>query len=152
DFGVYKLLEDEVYAKGKGVGKGNGTYGTIAYNRGMMISFLTTEAIRTAQEKYGVGQHMTPEQIRWGFENLNIDDARLEETGMAGMMRPVHTTCEDHVGGDWARIAQWNGSEWDVISDWMQADQEFVAPIVKEEAEKYAAAKGMTPRDCSTVE
>ncbi|CAM5213828.1 hypothetical protein OURE66S_04225 [Oligella ureolytica] len=31
---------------------------------------------------------MTPEQIRWGFEILNIDDARLEETGMAGMVPP----------------------------------------------------------------
>ncbi|CAM5213835.1 hypothetical protein OURE66S_04226 [Oligella ureolytica] len=26
------------------MGKGNGTHGTIAYNRGMMISFLTVEA------------------------------------------------------------------------------------------------------------
>ncbi len=152
DFGVYDKLEEHVYANGKGVGKGNDTFGTMAYNRGMMISFLLTEAIRTAQEKYGVGQHMTPEQVRWGFENLNIDDARLEETGMAGMVRPVRTTCEDHVGGDWARIAQWDGTKWELISDWMQADQEFVAPLVQSEAEKYAASKGITPRDCSTVE
>lgn len=152
DFGVYQKLEDEVFGKGKGMGKSNGTHGTIAYNRGMMISFLTVEAIRTAQEKYGVGKHMSPEQIRWGFENLNIDDARLEETGMAGMVRPVRTTCEDHVGGDWARIAQWDGAKWEVISDWMQADQEFVAPLVEQEAKKYAEAKGITPRDCSSVE
>ena len=95
---------------------------------------------------------LNSEQIRWGFENLNIDEARLEETGMAGMMRPVRTTCEDHVGGDWARIAQWDGAKWEVISDWMQADQDFVKPIVMEEAKKYADAKGITPRDCSAVE
>src|SRR3546814_3221963 len=58
------------------------------------------EAIRTAQEKYGKGKHMTREQVRWGFENLNITKERLEELGFAKLMRPVKTSCSNHMGDD----------------------------------------------------
>ena len=33
---------------------------------------ITVEAIRKAQEKFGKGKAMTGEQVRWGFENLNL--------------------------------------------------------------------------------
>jgi branched-chain amino acid transport system substrate-binding protein len=47
---------------------------------------------------------VTGEQVRWGFENLNLDEARLEELGFEGVIRPVKTTCEDHMGSSWARV------------------------------------------------
>ncbi len=60
----------------KGTASKTDSFGTMAYNRGMVISMLQVEAIRTAQEKFGVGKHMTPEQVRWGFENLNLTEER----------------------------------------------------------------------------
>ncbi|HUG60016.1 MAG TPA: ABC transporter substrate-binding protein [Candidimonas sp.] len=146
---VHDELKKYVYDKGLGTDT-NGKYvGTIAHTRGMMISLLQVEAIRTAQEKYGKGKHMTREQVRWGFENLNITKERLEELGFAKLMRPVKTSCNNHMGDDWARIIQWNGAKFDIVSDWYQSDKKFIDPLVKDLAAKYATEKKITPQACA---
>lgn len=147
-----KVLDDlkkYVYDKGQGSDTTGNSMGTIAHTRGMIISMLQVEAIRTAQEKFGKGKSLTPEQVRWGFENLNLTQQRLDELGFGGVMRPVKTSCADHTGGDWARIAQWDGSKFVVKSDWYQADKSVLDPLVKEAAAKYAKEKNITPRNCA---
>ncbi|MDS1139320.1 ABC transporter substrate-binding protein [Pusillimonas sp. SM2304] len=145
---VHEDLKKHVYDKGQGSDSDGKYVGTIAHTRGMMISMLQVEAIRTAQEKYGKGKHMTPEQVRWGFENLNITQERLEELGFAELMKPVKTSCSNHMGDDWARIIQWNGSKFDIVSDWYQSDKKFVEPLVKDLAAKYASEKKLEVRQC----
>lgn len=145
---VHEDLKKYVYDKGQGTDTDGKYVGTIAHTRGMMISMLQVEAIRTAQEKYGKGQHMTPEQVRWGFENLNITQERLEELGFAKIMKPVKTSCSNHMGDDWARIIQWNGSKFEIVSDWYQSDKKYVEPLVKELGAKYAAEKKLEVRQC----
>ena len=86
------------------------------YNRGMVNAMLGVEAIRTAQEKFGK-KPLTGEQIRWGLENLNLTEARIKELGFEGMMKPIKFTCKDHQGADQARIQQWDGKAWKIISD-----------------------------------
>jgi branched-chain amino acid transport system substrate-binding protein len=145
---VHEDLKKHVYDKGQGSDT-NGKYvGTIAHTRGMMISMLQVEAIRTAQEKFGKGKHMTREQVQWGFENLNITKERLEELGFAKLMRPVKTSCSNHMGDDWARIIQWDGAKFNIVSDWYQSDKKFVDPLVKDLAAKYAAEKKLEVRKC----
>ncbi len=92
---------------------------------------------------------MTPEQVRWGYENLNLDQARLEQLGFAKLMRPVKTSCENHMGDDWARIIQWDGKKFDVVSDWYQSNPKYVQPLVKSLGDKYAAEKKLPTRDCA---
>ncbi|NYT84903.1 ABC transporter substrate-binding protein [Pollutimonas harenae] len=145
---VHQDLKKYVYDKGQGTDTDGKYVGTIAHTRGMMISMLQVEAIRTAQEKYGKGKHMTPEQVRWGFENLNITQERLEELGFAKLMKPVKTSCSNHMGDDWARIIQWNGSKFEIASDWYQSDKKYVGPLVKELAAKYAKEKKLEVRNC----
>ncbi|AEC21119.1 putative branched-chain amino acid transport system substrate-binding protein [Pusillimonas sp. T7-7] len=145
---VHEDLKKHVYDKGQGTDTDGKYVGTIAHTRGMMISMLQVEAIRTAQEKYGKGKHMTPEQVRWGFENLNITQERLEELGFAKLMKPVKTSCSNHMGDDWARIIQWNGSKFEIVSDWYQSDKKYVEPLVKELAAKYATEKKLEVRNC----
>ena len=146
---VYEDLKKHVYDKGDGSDKSaKSSLGTIAHTRGMMISMLQIEAIRAAQEKFGKGKHMTPEQVRWGFENLNLTQDRLKELGFDEIMRPVKTSCSNHMGDDWARIAQWDGAEFKVVSDWYQADKSVVDPLVKEAAQRSAKEKNITPRVC----
>lgn len=145
---VHEDLKKHVYDKGQGTDTDGKYVGTIAHTRGMMISMLQVEAIRTAQEKYGKGKHMTPEQVRWGFENLNITQERLEELGFAKLMKPVKTSCSNHMGDDWARIIQWNGSKFDIVSDWYQSDKKYVEPLVKDLAAKYATEKKLEVRKC----
>jgi branched-chain amino acid transport system substrate-binding protein len=145
-FGVHAEIKKSVLDKGKGHAKED--FGQVLYNRGLINSFVGTEAIRTAQAKFGK-QPMTGEQVRWGFENLDITEARIKEAGFEGMMKPLKLSCTDHQGADLARVQQWDGKEWKVISDWYTADRSVLDPLVAEQSAKYAAEKKITPVDCS---
>ena len=145
---VHDELKKFVYDKGQGTGAAD-EIGAIAHTRGMMIAMLQVEAIRTAQEKFGKGKSLTSEQVRWGFENLNLSADKLKALGFGEIMRPVKTSCSNHMGDDWARIVQWDGSKWETKSDWYQSDKSYIAPLVKEFAEKYAKDKNLKTRSCS---
>ncbi len=146
-FAVHGALERYVYGKGKGAAK-PGEIGQALYNVGLVGAMLGVEGIRKAQEKFGK-KPLTGEQVRWGLEHLDLDAARITELGLEGMMKPVKVSCADHEGARTARIQQWDGSAWKVISDWYTADETITEPIVKEMAAKYAAARKITPLDCS---
>lgn len=146
---VHDEVKAQLYDKGQGTAKDAAELGAMAHTRGMVISMLQVEAIRVAQEKYGKGKVMTPEQVRWGFENLNLTQARLNELGFGKILRPMQTSCSNHLGADWARVAQWDGSGWKVVSDWYQADKSMVEPLVKEYGEKYAKEKNVKMRTCN---
>ena len=123
------------------------------YMRGLMNAMVAVEGVRRAQEKFGKGQVMTPAQARWGYENLQIDDKRLAELGIADVMQPLATTCKDHMGPSAARAYTWNGSKWEVSSDWLHADPAVLNPLIKAAADKYAAEKKLTRRtgaDCQS--
>jgi len=145
-FKVHEDLEKYVVAKGKSVAKDD--FAQVLYNRGLINSMLGTEAVRTAQGKFGA-KPLTGEQIRWGFENLNLTAERIKELGFEGMLKPLKFTCSDHQGADQARIQQWDGKAWKTISDFYTADESILAPMVKAQAEQYAAEKKITPRDCA---
>jgi branched-chain amino acid transport system substrate-binding protein len=145
-FAVHADLEKHVVSKGKSVSKDD--FAQVLYNRGLVNSMLGTEAIRTAMKKYG-NKPMTGEQVRWGFENLDLTAARIKELGFEGMLTPLKLSCADHQGADVARVQQWDGKAWKVISDYYKADRTILDPMVKDQSAKYAADKKITPRDCS---
>lgn len=146
---VHEDLKKYLYDKGLGTDTDGKYFGTIGYTRGLMISMLQVESIRTAQAHFGKGKHMTPEQVQWGMEHLDLTKERLEELGFANLMRPVQTSCSNHMGDDWARIIQWDGKKFNVVSDWYQSNKDFIEPLVKELGAKYAAEKKLEKRDCS---
>ena len=122
--------------------------GMMYYNLGVIQGIIATEAIRTAQEKFG--KHpLTGEQVRWGLEHLSIDDKRLKQLGALAMMQPIKVSCADHEGGGLVKFKQWDGQKWNFISDWIEADKALVRPMVEAAAAKYAKEKGITLRDCS---
>ncbi|RYF63964.1 MAG: ABC transporter permease, partial [Comamonadaceae bacterium] len=88
------------------------------------------------------------EQVRWGFENLNLTADKLKALGFGEIMRPVKTSCANHMGDDWARIVQWDGGKWELKSDWYQSDKTYIDPLVKEYSAKYAKDKNIKPRAC----
>ena len=145
---VHDDLKKFVYDKKEGTASNMDEVGVVAHTRGMMISMLQVEAIRAAQDKYGKGKALTSEQVRWGFENLDLTAERLKALGFGEIMRPVKTSCDNHMGTDWARIIQWNGSKWDIQPTWYQADKTMVDPLVKEMSDKYAKEKNIKPRSC----
>ena len=97
---VIQEILNHVHGKGQGTGPKD-EVGSVLYTRGVIIQMLSIEAVRTAQEHFGKGKVMTSEQVRWGLENLNLDDKRLEALGFTGVMRPLRTTCADHMGSTW---------------------------------------------------
>lgn len=145
---VHDDLKKFVYDKGQGTASSASAIGAMAHTRGLMISMLQVEAIRAAQEKYGKGKALTSEQVRWGFENLNLTADKLKALGFGDIMRPVQTSCSNHMGTDWARIVQWDGTKWQNTSDWYQADKSNIDPLVKEYADKYATDKKIKRRSC----
>jgi branched-chain amino acid transport system substrate-binding protein len=146
-FAVHKDIEKYVVSQGKSLAKPE-EVGQVLYNRGLINSMIGIEAIRTAMAKFG-NKPMTGEQVRWGFEHLDLTADRLKQLGFEGMMGPLKVSCADHEGTRLSRVHQWDGKEWKVISDWYTADDAIVEPLVKEVAGKYATEKKITPRDCS---
>ncbi len=146
---VHEEVKAQLYDKGQGAAKDAKELGAMAHTRGMVISMLQVEAIRAAQEKYGKGKVMTSEQVRWGLENLNLTQERLNELGFGKILKPVKTSCDNHMGTDWSRIAQWDGGQWKVVSDWYQGDKALIDPLVKEYGEKYAKEKNLKVRSCN---
>jgi branched-chain amino acid transport system substrate-binding protein len=149
---VVKEVLATLHAKGQGTGPKE-EVGQVLYMRGALSAMLAVEGVRRAQERYGKGKVMTGEQTRWGLENLALDQKKLDALGFAGVTRPVSTSCVDHMGSNWARIHTWDGKNWNFTSDWIQADEQILKPLVKATAAKYAAEKKITPRtpaDCQS--
>lgn len=149
---IVKTLLTQIHGKGQGTGPKE-EVGQVLYLRGVMSAMIGIEGIRSAQERFGKGKVMTGEQVRWGLENLNLTQAKLDALGFKGVMRPISTSCMDHMGAAWTRVHTWNGKAWEFTSDWMQADEQILKPLVKATADKYAAEKKLTRRtgqDCQS--
>jgi branched-chain amino acid transport system substrate-binding protein len=148
----YPVVQDIlkfVYGKGKGNMEDKSRVGSVYYNRGVVHGIITVEAIRKAQEKFGKGKPITGEQMRWGIENLTIDEARLKQLGAVGFMPPLKVSCTNHEGSGLVKFQQWDGRQWKVITEWIESDQGLVRPMIEESAGKYAKEKNIRPRDCS---
>jgi branched-chain amino acid transport system substrate-binding protein len=143
---VHKDLMKVLYDKGNGTGKKEDV-GHVLYNRGMISAMLLVESVAKAQTKFGK-KSLTGEQVRWGAENLNLDAARLKAIGFDGIVQPLKTSCADHEGTRKARIHTWDGTTWSYTSDWYEADNKFLRPMVEAQARKYAAEKKVEVRDC----
>ena len=150
--GTDSPLVKDILKKVHDAGQGSGPreeVGSVLYMRGLLIQMFAVEAVRTAQAKFGAGKVMTGEQVRWGLENLNIDDKRIGELGLAGLIRPLKTSCFDHMGSTAVRVHSWDGSQWKMQADWYEADKSVIDPMVKEAADRYAAEKQIKRRDAS---
>jgi branched-chain amino acid transport system substrate-binding protein len=149
---VVKEILEKVHGKGQGTGPKE-EVGDVLYMRGLMSAMFAVEGVRAAQERFGKGKVMNGEQARWGYENLNLTQAKLDALGFKGVMRPISTSCQDHMGAAWARIHTWDGSKWQFSSDWYQADEQIIKPMVKAAADKYAGEKKLSRRaaaDCQS--
>jgi branched-chain amino acid transport system substrate-binding protein len=147
-FELHKHIKEVVVDKGKSNLKNLNSFGSVYYNSGIIMAIVTVEAIRAAQAHFG-NRPLTGEEGRWGLEHLKIDDRRLKELGVDGLMQPLELSCSDHEGGGAARIQQWDGKQWTPISDWVKADRDLLRALIEKKASSYAKEKSVTPRDCS---
>jgi branched-chain amino acid transport system substrate-binding protein len=57
------------------------------------------------------------------------------------------------MGSSWVRLHTWDGAKWGFSSDWLQADEMIIKPMVRAAADKYAAEKKIErrkPEDCQS--
>ena len=148
-----KVVQDilaTLHAKNQGTGPKD-EVGQVLYMRGLISAMLGVEGVKAAQERYGKGKVMNTEQVRWGLENLNLDQKKIDALGFGGVMRPVSTSCADHMGASWARLHTWDGAKWSFSSDWYQADDQILKPLIRASADQYMAEKKLqrrTAADC----
>jgi len=50
-------------------------------------------------------------------------------------------------------VHTWDGKKWNVVTDWIDADESIIKPMVRQYADKYASDKKLTrrtPADCQS--
>lgn len=147
---LVQAIKEQVYGAGKGNLADESRIGTVYWNRGLGAAVTYVEAMRVAQEMHNkVGQPVTGAEFRDGYENLVMDDARLEELGIKGMIAPFSISCENHEGAGKFAMMQWDGEKFVQITDWeAPLDPGYIRSLVEESAAKFASENGITPREC----
>jgi branched-chain amino acid transport system substrate-binding protein len=121
-------------------------FGENYYNRGVYNSVLTAEAIRNAQRITGK-KVVNGEDVRRGFEALNISAARWKELGFADFAAPItNVSCSDHNGHHSAYMQQWDGTKWVKVSDWIAPMKEKVRPLLEAAAKDYVTKNQPWPK------
>ena len=97
-------------------------------------------------EIVGDSKLMSAAQIRWGFENLNVDEARQRALGAFGMFPTVKTSCKDHEGSAAVKVQLWDGKGWKAVTpNWVVGDKAMIRAMVEKSSANYAAEKKIVP-------
>lgn len=145
DSKVMQDIKEYVVDAGKSqIDQESGEFDSMAYQRGVLMSVILAEAVTVAQE-HADTPDISREDLRWGFENLNLDEARLKEIGVEGMMAPFSTSCANHAGNASAWMVEWDGEKFVKVSDLLSADRETIDALVEEQAAAYAEANAPWP-------
>ena len=93
--------------------------------------------LRNAQKRFG-NIALSAEQVRWGFENIRFDEARIKELGAEGLLAPMLVTCKDHVGGHNSKFQKYNAEtrKWEIVTPWIKSQAPTNA-LCLTSAEKY---------------
>ena len=106
-----KVIQDilkHVHDKGQGTGPKD-EVGSVLYTRGVIIQMLAVEAVRRAQERFGKGQGHDRRASALGHGEPGPDQKKLDALGFNDVMRPLSTSCADHMGSTWSRVHTWDG-------------------------------------------
>ncbi|MCX9000026.1 ABC transporter substrate-binding protein [Rhizobiaceae bacterium BDR2-2] len=153
EYPVVKEIVSTLYDQGKGNLEDKNRIGSVYHNLGIVNGILNVEAVRIAQEKFGK-RTLTGDEVRWGFENLQLDQARVEALGAKDLFHSIHVTWDNHEGNGYVTFQQWDGQKWNVVSDWIAPDWALLRPIIEASSEAYAAEKGIklrTAEDAATA-
>lgn len=148
DAAVIKDVLATLYDNGNGTADERSTVGDVLYVRGLITGMMTAEAVRIAQEEFGIGKVITGEQARWALENMDLSAERLKELGFEDILQPHKMSCKNHMGSYKARMSVWDGKEWKINSDWYEGDRAIIDPLIKKFADQYLADNKLERRNC----
>ncbi len=146
DYPLYGDLKKYVIDAGKASGAGD-QFGSVLYSRGMYAALVISEAIRKAQQTTGKS-NITAADLREGFEQLEITEARMTELGLPKFGQPFKASCSDHGGPGATLLQQWDASakKWNLITDFIAPDDEVLTPLIMEDSAAYAAENKIAER------
>jgi branched-chain amino acid transport system substrate-binding protein len=150
----YPVLQEivkTVYGAGKGNLEDKNRIGSVYHNLGIVNGILNVEAVRTAQEKFG-HRTLTGDEVRWGFEHLKLDPARVEALGAKNLFHSINVTWDNHEGDGYVTFQQWDGKKWNVVSDWIAPDWALLRPIIEKSATAYATEHNIQLRTAADAE
>jgi branched-chain amino acid transport system substrate-binding protein len=145
---AYPVLQEIVktlYEKGNGNLEDKKRIGSVYHNLGIVNGILNVEAVRIAQDKFG-HRTLTGDEVRWGFEHLRLDEARVAALGAKGLFHSINVTVANHEGEGWVTFQQWDGAQWKVVSDFIKPDWALLRPIIEKSSLAYAREHGITVR------
>lgn len=146
DHPVLEEIRKTVYGAGKGNLDSPDRIGSVYHMRGVTAGILWTEAFLKAQEKFGKGEVMTGEQVRWALENLDVSTERQIALGAKDLFPPVKTSCQNHGGSGGVKVQQWDGDKWvAVTSEWIHGDATLLDKLVAEASAQYAKEHNIAP-------
>ncbi len=128
DLPILQRIQEQVIDAGLGAGDA-AAVGSTYYNIGVATMAVAVEAARLALEHEGAP--LDGAKLKAGFERIENFDAE-------GLMPPITITAEDHQGGGFGRVSQWNGTAWEPVSDWFAAYQDVVREEIEQGAAEYA--------------
>lgn len=140
DFPAVQDMLKYVVNEGKSKVASADDVGNVLYNRGMFNAVVLAEAITVAQATTGK-KIINGADMRDGLEAIDLSQARLIELGLEGFTGSVKGSCSDHEGAGSIFIQQWNGSDWEKISDLIPPMTDIVRPMLEEAAQAYVADK-----------
>lgn len=106
---IIQRIEEKVVKPGQGAGNAE-LVGSSAYNLGVATMAVAVEAARLGLAD-GASGELTGERLKAGFEKIANFNAE-------GLMPPITITPEDHQGGGFGRVSEWNGEAWVPVTDW----------------------------------
>jgi branched-chain amino acid transport system substrate-binding protein len=151
EYPVLKEIVKTVYDAGKGNLEDKKRIGSVYHNLGIVNGILNVEAVRIAQEKFGK-RTLTGDEVRWGFEHLKLDEAKVAALGAKDLFHSINVSWDNHEGEGYVTFQQWDGSKWNVASDWIAPDWKLLRPIIEKSAEAYAKEKNIKLRTAEDAE
>jgi branched-chain amino acid transport system substrate-binding protein len=140
DFPAVQDILTHVVEKGNSKVASPDDVGNVLYNRGMFNAVILAEAIQEAQAATGKSV-ISGADMRDGLEAIDLTEERLVELGLPGFTGEVKGNCADHEGGGSVFIQQWNGTDWEKITDLIPPMNDIVRPMLVEAAETYISDK-----------
>jgi len=150
-FPLVAAIKEQVYGAGNGNLSQESRVGSVYWNRGLGAAVMWIEAMKNAQEIHNkVGQAVTGSEFRDGYEALDMNENRLGEIGIKGMVAPFAISCANHEGAGKFAIMQWDGKKFEQITGWeAPLDPAYIRTLVEDSAAKFASENGITPKKCS---
>jgi len=148
---IVQEIVKTVYGAGKGNLEDKNRIGSVYHNLGIVNGILNVEAIRIAQGKFG-HRTLTGDEVRWGFEHLQLSTERVKELGAEGLFHSINVTWDNHEGDGYVTFQQWDGSQWKVVSDWIAPDWKLLRPIIEKSSVAYATQHNLKLRTAGDAE